>query len=65
MKHRHSFFIKPSEQPPPDAFVLVYPKTEKKWFAKVYGLLAAREWKVTIDARDLDKDVTNQFSAWN
>jgi len=57
MKHRHSFFIRSSEQPPSDSFDLVDGKKGNPSVLKIKLLKAAREWKITIDADDLDTKV--------
>ena len=57
MKHRHSFFINSSKQPPPDSFNLVNGKKGQPSVLNIRHLNAAREWKITIDADDLDAQV--------
>jgi hypothetical protein len=57
MKHRHSFFIDSSKQPPPDSFNLVNGKKGQPPVLNIRHLNAAREWKITIDTDDLDAHV--------
>jgi len=52
MKHRHSFFIhRPDDH---GGFEL---DSETNAVLKVRHLQAAREWKATVDAQDLDVNV--------
>ena len=60
MKHRHSFFIHPSEEASPDSFKLVNAKKGQPSVLNVRNFKGAREWKITINVEDLDADV-NKF----
>jgi len=55
MKHRHSFFIHGPDDA--DGFELVNADSENNAVLKLRHLRAAREWKATIDAHDLDVNV--------
>jgi hypothetical protein len=59
MKHRHTFFIPPSEEPPsPEtAFELVQGKKGQPATLQIRHLQAAREWKITIGAQDIENSV--------
>lgn len=57
MKHRHTFFIKENTKPPPEAVNIVPKKGNGSSAVTIKHLKAAQEWKVTIDAEDLDSVV--------
>ena len=57
MKHRHSFFI--DKQPIQEFFELVNGKNGQPSVVKIRHLSAAREWKTTIDVKDLEEKVRN------
>ena len=57
MKHRHSFFVDSSQNPPVGSFELVEGKDGDQAVLKIRQLEAAREWKITIDANELDEKV--------
>jgi len=59
MKHRHSFFFVAAKQPPQEFFELVNGKNGQPSVLKIRHLNAAREWKSTIDVRDLNEKVRN------
>jgi len=62
MKHRHTFFV--SSQPPTssNAFELVEGENGKESLVRIRNLHAAREWKITLDTRDLDAQVPYQLT---
>lgn len=60
MKHRHSFFVHGPDNPP-NTFELVNGDSEEDAVLKVRHLQAAREWKATIEADDLDEHVCRQL----
>jgi len=57
MRHRHTFFVDPSKHPAPDAFELIPANKKDPAGLKIRKLHAAREWKITIDAEDLNAEV--------
>jgi hypothetical protein len=57
MKHRHTFFVPSSVDPPPEAFRIVPGNKNDPSVLSIKHLQAAREWKITIDAEDVDIQV--------
>ena len=57
MKHRHSFFIESTKQPAQESVELVNGKNGQPSVLKIRHLVAAREWKTTIDIKDLNEKV--------
>lgn len=57
MKHRQSFFLDPSRKLPRDAFQFTEGSDGTQAVLKIQHLHAAREWKITIDANELDARV--------
>lgn len=57
MKHRHAFFIKDTNTPGQGTFEIVNGKTGQPPALQIRQLKAAREWKSTIDIKDLNQNV--------
>jgi hypothetical protein len=62
MKHRHTFFIPSSVKPPPEAFKIVQGNKNDPSVLSIKLLQAAREWKITIDAEEIDIQVMSMIS---
>jgi len=57
MKHRHSFFIDTAKQHVQESFKLVNGKNGQPSVLNIRDLSAAREWKTTIDVKNLNGQV--------
>ena len=62
MKHRHTFFVSSQQPPTENAFELVEGENGRESLVKIRNLHAAREWKITLDSRDLDGQVPYQLT---
>ena len=63
MKHRHTFFIPASLDPPPEAFRIVPGNKNDPSVLSIKHLQAAREWKITIDAEEVDIQVMSMMAS--
>jgi hypothetical protein len=65
MKHRHTFFLRGAEPPPPDAFELVPEKGRRPPTLHIKHLHAAQEWKIMMDEHELAPEVSASSNTIN